>query len=391
MVTSGVAGPTYRLGLFLDSVLKPVVQEYCKGELVKDSTDFIKELMMMEESGSSNSMNLIGTLDVTALYPSIRKELALEALEDALRLATSFSKQQIDMILCLAKTCIENSVIHYRGKWYCSVLGLPTGGPESGSLANIFVYFIFQKKLLSHPRIRCLDRISNRKRFLDDVWFGWLGTSDEFSRFLAAVNEIGKTCYGITFTGGVGSSVDFLDVSITLKSNGSLETKMFVKPTDASRYLHRRSDHGTHTFRSTPFSQFRRAIVICSKEEDRVRSIMYMAKKFTDSGYKQAEIDIAKDKALKLDRNELLGTPKPSEELSSQSSRQLTFVMNRDGFMCKSVKKILYDNKDDIETLLGGSTRIFVAERRNSNIASMLFAKSSFSKSFFPIGSSQKM
>ena len=175
MVTSGVAGPTYRLGLFLDSVLKPVVQEYCKGELVKDSTDFIKELMMMEESGSSNSMNLIGTLDVTALYPSIRKELALEALEDALRLATSFSKQQIDMILCLAKTCIENSVIHYRGKWYCSVLGLPTGGPESGSLANIFVYFIFQKKLLSHPRIRCLDRISNRKRSLDDVLFFMAG------------------------------------------------------------------------------------------------------------------------------------------------------------------------------------------------------------------------
>ena len=122
-----------------------------------------------------------------------------------------------------------------------------------------------------------------------------------------------------------------------------------------------------------------------------MRSIMYMAKKFTDSGYKQAEIDIAKDKALKLDRKELLGTTKPSEELSSQSSRQLTFVMNRDGFMCKSVKKILYDNKDDIETLLGGSTRIIVAERRNSNIASMLFAKSSFSKSFFPIGSSQKM
>ena len=376
--------------MFLDSVLKPVVQEYCKGELVKDSTDFIKELIKMEDGGTSKSLNLIGTLDVTALYPSIQIELALEALEDALRVATDFTEQQIEMILSLARICIENSAIHYRGKWYCSILGLPTGGPESGSLANIFVYFVLQKRLLLHPDICHLNKISTRKRFLDDVWFGWQGTSDEFSTFLAAVNQIGKTCYGITFTGGVGSSVDFLDVSVTLKWNGKLETKMFVKPTDASRYLHRRSDHGSHTFRSTPYSQFRRAIVICSSEEDRMQSITYMAKKFIDSGYKQAEIDTAREKALKLDRGEILGTTKPIKDLQSQSSRQLTFVINRDGYMCKSIKKILEDNKPDIETLLGGPTRIIVAERRNSNIASMLFAKSSFSRSITPIGHNQK-
>ena len=39
---------------------------------------------------------------------------------------------------------------------------------------------------------------------------------------------------------------------------------------------------------------------------------------------------------------------------------------------------------------LGGSTRIIVAERRNGNIASMLFAKSSFSQAVVPIGTDQK-
>ena len=213
-----------------------------------------------------------------------------------------------------------------------------------------------------------------------------MGTPDEFVAFKAAVNEIGKTFCGITFTGSVGSTVDFLDVSVTLESDGKLETKLFVKPTDASRYLHRRSDHGSHTFRSTPFSQFRRAVVICSKEEDRTHSIMYMAKKFIDSGYRQAEIETAKEKALLLDRNEILGTSRPIEDLSSQPNRQLTFVINRDDYMSKSIKKILDDNKYDIETLMGGPTRIIVAERRNSNIASMLFAKSSFSRCIVPWG-----
>ena len=44
MVTSGVGGPTFRLGTFLDALLKPVMMKYCGEELAKDSTDLIKDL-----------------------------------------------------------------------------------------------------------------------------------------------------------------------------------------------------------------------------------------------------------------------------------------------------------------------------------------------------------
>jgi hypothetical protein len=117
-----------------------------------------------------------------------------------------------------------------------------------------------------------------------------------------------------------------------------------------------------------------------------------MGKKFIDSGYKQAEIDAAQEKALCLNREEILGnSSRPIEaESSNQDQRQLTFVINRNYHMCRSIKKILEENRCDIETLLGGPTRIIVAERRNSNIASMLFAKSSFSKNIVPIGLDQK-
>ena len=129
------------------------------------------------------------------------------------------------------------------------------------------------------------------------------------------MNRIGGAKYGITFKGDVALTVDFLHVSITLKESGILETKLFIKPTDASRYLHRRSDHRPHTFRSTTFSQFRRAVVICSNKDERVQAISYMARKFVNSGYKQAEIDTAQEKALHLDRMEILKTlPRPNED-----------------------------------------------------------------------------
>ena len=44
MVTSGVGGPTFRLGTFLDTLLKPVVLKYCQNEVVRDSTDSLNEL-----------------------------------------------------------------------------------------------------------------------------------------------------------------------------------------------------------------------------------------------------------------------------------------------------------------------------------------------------------
>ena len=58
--------------------------------------------------------------------------------------------------------------------------------------------------------------------------------------------------------------------------------------------------------------------------------------------------------------------------------------------MCKKIKEMMRQNQKDIDTLLGGPTRLIVAERRNSNIASLLFAKSSFSKCVVPVGQNQK-
>ena len=390
MVTSGVGGPTYRLGTFLDALLKPVVMSYCKSEIVKDSTEFIKELRRLENEGISKNMCLIGTLDVDALYPSIRKDLALEALHDALSTVTKYPPEEIDMILELARICMENSVVHYRGSWYAVLVGIPTGGPESGSIANIVVFYVLEKVLLVHPTVTRNNKLINRLRFLDDLWFGWTGTARQFTLFKTALNKVGGEI-GITFKGEVNSSVDFLDVTVTLEADGKINTKLYVKPTDACRYLHRRSDHGQHTFRSTPFSQYRRAVVLCSKDTDRLKGIEYMEKKFLDSGYEREILNVAKRDALALNREEILNTDCSIDtEKKDDEKRTLTFIMNRDNYMSKQIKLILKENQNDIDTLLGGPTRLIVAERRNANTASILFAKSGFSKELLGMGSDQK-
>ena len=124
------------------------MDKYCDGEVVQDTTHFIQEIDHLNEGGSFSSSSLrIGTLDVDALYPNINRDLAFRAVEDALSTCTDYPEQVISTILQ------ENSVVHYRGRWFRSQDGVPTGGPESGSIANIYVKWMLDKQLLTHPNI----------------------------------------------------------------------------------------------------------------------------------------------------------------------------------------------------------------------------------------------
>ena len=46
LVTSGTNGPTYRLEIFLENILNPVVSKYCENELVKDTAEFLRYIEM---------------------------------------------------------------------------------------------------------------------------------------------------------------------------------------------------------------------------------------------------------------------------------------------------------------------------------------------------------
>ena len=146
--------------------------------------------------------------------------------------------------------------------------------------------------------------------------------------------------HGITFKGEVGKTVDFLDITVSLTSDGKLRTKMFVKPTDATRYLNRRSDHSPHTFVSIPFSQFCRAVVLCSDPTDKVTCMDYIAEKLGNSGFKDEEINMSRLKAMKIDRDKLLSKSR-NQEKEADAGKKLMFLINRDGFMCKEIKRIV--------------------------------------------------
>ena len=100
-------------------------------------------------------------------------------------------------------------------------------------------------------------------------------------------------------------------------------------------------------------------------------SIQYISQKLEDSGYKANEIEDAKVKALQLDRRHILS---PTTVLKVETDKkQIIFTINHDRYMNKKIRELLNENQNEINELLGGDTRLIVAERRNINIASSLF------------------
>lgn len=201
---------------------------------------------------------------------------------------------------------------------------------------------------------------------------------------MASLNKFGVT-YGINIKPEkcqFGDTVNFLDVIISNRTK-EITTNLFSKPTDANRYLNRASFHPAHTFRGLPFSQFRRAALICSSMDLREEAIDKMVENFGHCGYNADHLQAAKDRAMLLDRELLLGVRD-----TKSGGRSITFPMIYTPSN-KLVINYMSSIKDDIETLIGHSNIIF-SQKRNNNVASLLFNKYGFAQSKNPEFTNQK-
>lgn len=87
-------------------------------------------------------------------------------------------------------------------------------------------------------------------------------------------------------------NISFLDLMIT-KSQGSLVTSLFTKPTDRNTLLHYQSAHPKHLLNSLSISQFLKIAHICSNEGDKQQQLNKMYDTFLERGYPTEVLDHA--------------------------------------------------------------------------------------------------
>ena len=302
-IVSQINGPTHKINLYIHELL-----ETSEGEipyLFKDTTAFLN--FIEDYKSTPFSSVILVTMDVTSLYTNIPHSEAityiLEQYDNTLDKWANYSESvnpvDKDTLKILLEHMLSNCTFEFNNKMYKQNYGTPMGAAASVRIANIFMYKLLLKFLNSYNGKKP-DKLG---RLIDDIFFIWIYTEDEQIQFCDNLNAFHNTIkFELNYS---TQEVNFLDTTVYVK-NGTLHTKLYVKPTDKKKYLHFTSSHPRHIKKSIPFSQALRYRRIIDEESILKTEIDKLKHKFIRRDYPPDQINQQIDRIFTLERTKTL-------------------------------------------------------------------------------------
>ena len=356
-------GPLYRLEKWVSPYLTEISRAYCQEEFLLDSPDLLNTV---EELNTSKALQTLGTnvnlftLDVISLYPSIKPDIALIALQHALDSSTMDNHRKAT-VHSFTDLIFKNAFVSFQDEVYTGKNGIPTGNCVSRQVADVTLHWLLFFMVFPHiENYRAIIRFW--KRFIDDIIGIWTGTRRQFDAFIAKLNSL-TGAYGIKFGDcQFGKSVDYLDVTFTLSSNNKVEYKLYKKETDARLYLKTDSFHPAHVFRSVVFSQMIRVIQRNSQDHTCVQDLDDLKQDLLKGGHNDEKLLETEPRAvLRAIENKLYDNTEPPQ---TRSDKVVFSVKYFDEI--KELKQLVYSVKDDIQHLCGEVQITFAIKKQPS-------------------------
>ena len=179
------------------------------------------------------------TVDVTFLYKKIAHEEGIVAVIHFMEeykhlLPTNCPPPHIVHIIL--DFILKHSTFKFMDTHIHQILGTSMGTRMAPPYANLFMGKEERTIILTF-----LHLIYFWKRFIDDIFFIFLGSHSQLKSLMTFMNTISPTIkYIFTYS---KQTVTFLDVQIYLSKTRKLKTKLYRKPTDCITLLHFHSHH----------------------------------------------------------------------------------------------------------------------------------------------------
>lgn len=259
-IVSDTNSESCRIAKYIDYFLRPISSKH--PAYLKDTYDFVSKIR-----GQPIPMGaILVTADVTSLYTNMTIDRMLDCAKKCLAKYPAPNRPD-NYILQLLELTLRNNDFTFNAEFFLQICGTAMGKAYAPSLADEYLED-FDEWARTGFRINPLLYF----RYLDDVFFVWIGTVEELKEFETFLNGL---IPGISITFNYStSSVDFLDTTIYTSPHPStpglltLQTKVFFKPTDTHQLLHPASFHPRHTFMGVLKSQFLRFKRISSTRDD---------------------------------------------------------------------------------------------------------------------------
>jgi hypothetical protein len=248
-IVSDVESESYRISKFIDSYIRPLSMKH--DSYLRDSFDFVKKIRNLQIPSNA----LLCTCDVTALYTNMDFERTLRVARECL---DKYSPHKIfnEHLINLLEITLKNNDFEFNGDCFLQICGTAMGKAYAPALADL--YMLEFDNAACHGNFSDLIRLFFR--FLDDVFFTFLGTVTELKNLENFLNSL---IPGIKITLNYSAdSINFLDTTIYKHKDENnvtiLHTKIYFKDTDTHQLLHKASYHPKHTFKGIIKSQLLR-------------------------------------------------------------------------------------------------------------------------------------
>ena len=144
-IVSGSCCPTAQISRFLDSQLRPLVEDL--PSYLKDTTDFINHINKINQTHTLPSNSLLVSADVTSLYTNIQHADGLKAAHDALNSRSNPCPPTKQLVRLLELVLTLNN-FQFNGTHYLQTQGTAMGTSCAPSYANLMMGAL-EKNLLT--------------------------------------------------------------------------------------------------------------------------------------------------------------------------------------------------------------------------------------------------
>ena len=312
-IISGSGSITENISIFVEHYLKDLAVKH--PSYLQDTPDFLRFIEDIKAEGPLPANTILVSIDVSGLYTNIPQDEGLEVVDEALDTKDlPFPK---DFLVKLLELTLKYNIFEFDSELFLQSIGTAMGIRPAPSYANLFMAKIDQLAInLAHRFGEGIHPIKAWKRFLDDIYILWTGSSKKLHDFLDELNQTHPT---IKFTVShttpemddqpckcqPTSTLAFLDTATSIV-NQSISVDLYKKPTDRCQYLLTSSCHPPHITQNIPFSLAYRIIRICSETENRDQRLDELKAMLISRDYKPNLVDAAIKKAKAIPRERAL-------------------------------------------------------------------------------------
>lgn len=238
-IVSNVGSPTYNLSKFLSTAITKILGK--NDYYVRDSWHFHE---FIKNKNVPNDFMLV-SFDVTSLFTNIPTDFALECIKKRWAEISVNSPLNLNEFTEGVKLCLDSTFFRYNETFYSQIFGTAMGSPISSTIANLVM------EELENVVISSLDYIpAFYKRYVDDCILCIPKNKLEYTQ--QAFNSFHPKIQ-FTVEKEDQQSINFLDIKLSYKNNGIIETDWFTKKVWSQRYLNYESN--------TPIS-YKKSVVI---------------------------------------------------------------------------------------------------------------------------------